>query len=68
MHALNPEEVAKLAHQFWEERGCPFGSPEIDWWRAEQELLARTETAEPMGDRQATGASPRPRRHTKSHV
>jgi hypothetical protein len=28
--------VAKLAHQLWEERGRPLGSPEQDWFRAEQ--------------------------------
>jgi hypothetical protein len=32
------ELVAKLAYKFWEERGRPFGSPETDWFRAEQEV------------------------------
>ncbi len=68
MHALNQEEVARLAYQFWEERGCPFGSSEIDWLRAEQELQARLETAEPVGNRRAIEASPRLRRHRKAHV
>jgi len=61
MHALNHEEVARLAYQFWEERGRPLGSSEIDWFRAEQELQARPETAEPVGNRQAIKASPRSR-------
>jgi hypothetical protein len=30
------EFVAKLAYKFWEERGHPFGSPEVDWFRAER--------------------------------
>jgi hypothetical protein len=30
------EFVAKLAYQYWEERGRPFGSPEVDWFRAER--------------------------------
>jgi hypothetical protein len=34
------EEVASLAVQFWNERGRPFGSPEIDWFRAEATLHA----------------------------
>ena len=34
------EEIALLAEQFWNERGCPFGSPEVDWLRAEATLLA----------------------------
>ncbi len=31
-------EIARLAHRLWTERGCPEGSPEVDWLRAEQEL------------------------------
>ena len=31
-------EIAQLAEQFWIERGRPFGSPEIDWLRAETTL------------------------------
>jgi len=27
--------IAELAYQFWEERGCPEGSPEEDWYEAE---------------------------------
>jgi hypothetical protein len=26
------------AYFLWEERGCPIGTPEIDWFRAEHEL------------------------------
>ena len=29
------EFVAKRAYQLWEERGRPFGSPEVDWFAAE---------------------------------
>ncbi len=32
------ERTAVLAYQFWEERGCPVGSPEVDWFRAEEEI------------------------------
>jgi hypothetical protein len=34
------EEIAVLAEQFWNERGRPFGSPEVDWLRAEATLHA----------------------------
>lgn len=34
------EEVATLAEQYWHERGRPFGSPEVDWLRAEATLYA----------------------------
>jgi hypothetical protein len=32
------EFVAKLAYKFWEERGRPFGSPEVDWAAAERTM------------------------------
>jgi len=33
------EEIAQLAYRYWEARGRPLGSPEDDWFRAEQEVL-----------------------------
>jgi len=30
--------IAALAYKMWRERGCPSGSREEDWFRAEQEL------------------------------
>ena len=34
------EFVAKLAYQLWEGMGRPFGSPELDWFRAEQAVYS----------------------------
>ena len=34
-------EISELAYQRWVERGCPVGSPDEDWFRAEEELLHR---------------------------
>jgi hypothetical protein len=34
------EDIAALAYAYWRERGCPDGSPEEDWFRAEQELAS----------------------------
>jgi Protein of unknown function (DUF2934) len=34
------EEVELRAYQSWEARGRPWGSPETDWFQAEQELAA----------------------------
>ncbi len=34
-------EIARLAYFLWEARGGVGGSPEEDWLRAEQEILAR---------------------------
>ena len=33
------EAIAQLAFALWQERGCPHGSPEQDWLRAERHLL-----------------------------
>jgi maleate cis-trans isomerase len=33
------EEIARLAQQYWEERGWQDGQAEQDWLRAEQELM-----------------------------
>ena len=35
------DEIASLAYELWQARGCPYGSPEEDWLRAESELRAR---------------------------
>jgi hypothetical protein len=32
------EQIATLAYALWHERGCPEGSPEEDWLKAEQEI------------------------------
>jgi hypothetical protein len=37
---LNPghDAIAALAYQLWVLRARPIGSPEVDWFRAEEEL------------------------------
>jgi hypothetical protein len=37
------EQIASLAYVLWQQRGCPEGSSEEDWFKAEQKLLARSE-------------------------
>jgi hypothetical protein len=32
------EEIARLAYSYWETAGCPSGSAEQDWLRAERDL------------------------------
>ena len=34
----NREQIAALAYEFWRARGCPEGTSEEDWFRAEQEI------------------------------
>ncbi len=38
------EQIERLAHALWEARGCPVGSPEEDWFRAEAEVRRKSET------------------------
>ncbi|HWY53911.1 MAG TPA: DUF2934 domain-containing protein, partial [Terriglobales bacterium] len=34
------EFVAKVAYKLWEERGRPFGSPDVDWFAAERAVYS----------------------------
>jgi len=34
------QKITARAYELWMERGCPIGSPDEDWFRAEQELCA----------------------------
>jgi len=34
-------DLAALAHELWQARGCPHGSSEEDWFRAAEELRSR---------------------------
>jgi len=35
---LDETQIATRAYELWQERGCPIGSQEEDWFQAEQEL------------------------------
>ena len=39
---VSHENIAALAYQLWEARGCPEGSPEHDWHQAQQMLATGT--------------------------
>jgi hypothetical protein len=38
------EQIASLAYSLWQERGCPEGNPDEDWFRAEQEIRGKEES------------------------
>lgn len=38
------DEISILAYRFWQERGAPAGSPEVDWGRAEATLQLKAVT------------------------
>jgi hypothetical protein len=39
-------ETEKLAFELWVARGCPVGSPDVDWFEAERQLKVKG-TSEP---------------------
>lgn len=43
--AYTDQELADEAHRCWHERGCPEGSPEVDWQTARERLRARKASA-----------------------
>jgi Protein of unknown function (DUF2934) len=47
------QEIESLAYQLWQQRGCPWGTPEVDWFEAEQKL---TDTAVARLAREVGGA------------
>ena len=44
---LQHDEIARLAYDLWQARGCPQGSADIDWLQAEQELRVRETEKKP---------------------
>jgi hypothetical protein len=36
--APDPDEIQRRAYEYWQERGCPEGCPDEDWYRAEKDL------------------------------
>jgi hypothetical protein len=36
--AFGHDEIAALAYEHWQARGCPHGSPQEDWFHAAQDL------------------------------
>jgi hypothetical protein len=39
--SISHSDIAALAFQLWQDRGSPHGSPEEDWFQAEQELKSK---------------------------
>ncbi len=36
------DDIVALAHKLWQERGCPEGSPDEDWFHAAEQLRAKS--------------------------
>jgi Protein of unknown function (DUF2934) len=39
----NKQDIAKLAYALWQHRGCPYGTPDFDWFEAERKLRQSSE-------------------------
>jgi len=39
------EKTRVAAYYLWQQRGCPLGTPELDWFRAEEQLRGQIEPA-----------------------
>lgn len=46
-HGIDVQAIRRRAHELWLRRGCPTGTPELDWQQAERELRAESAPSEP---------------------
>ena len=53
---VDQSKLDQVAYDFWLQRGCPMGSPEEDWFRAEQKL--RREALDPEAPAMAASIAP----------
>ena len=51
---LDPTRIARLAFSYWEARGRPYGSPDEDWFRAEEEFRRSKAAFAVVKDRRRT--------------
>lgn len=45
IRAFGHADIAALAYELWQARGCPHGSPEEDWFHAAEHLRSRAYSA-----------------------
>jgi len=43
---VDQSRIEQVAYDFWVQRGCPMGSPEEDWFPAEQQLRSKASNPE----------------------
>jgi Protein of unknown function (DUF2934) len=41
------QRIQLAAYSLWQQRGGPFGTPDVDWFRAEEQLREESEEAAP---------------------
>jgi hypothetical protein len=42
---IDAQAIRRRAHELWQKRGCPTGTPELDWLEAERQLRAEAPRA-----------------------
>ena len=52
------EVTAVLAYRLWEKRGCPLGSPEVDWFEAKNQIATALAKKEGLIALAAVGIEP----------
>ncbi|MDB6085742.1 MAG: hypothetical protein JWN43_3623 [Gammaproteobacteria bacterium] len=44
------QRVSDLAYRLWQARGCPEGSPEVDWAEAERQIANQADSSQVPAD------------------
>jgi len=52
------EVTAVMAYRLWEKRGCPLGSPDVDWFEAKNQIAAALAKNEGLIALAAVGMEP----------
>ncbi len=65
--AIDENAIREKAHELWVERGCPTGSPEVDWKQAEELLRAEAQRRYAFTARDTTNAAERSAEGTKGN-
>jgi Protein of unknown function (DUF2934) len=47
--AFGHDQIASLAYEHWQARGCPHGSPQQDWFYAAEDLRSHASALSPGG-------------------
>jgi DUF2934 family protein len=58
--AVDRSEITDRAYARWQQRGCPVGSPDYDWYEAEQELLHERQAPAEASEKPVLLAAPEP--------
>jgi hypothetical protein len=46
--------ITALAYEYWQRRGCPIGSPGLDWFKAEEDVTNWLQTEKEINNRRGS--------------